>query len=267
MTGPDRRNLRRPFLTALFVLAGAAEALAQDKVPVPLVRPQHQTEASGPEQKPGEKPAADKPTPDKNGDAAEKPKPPVQTGPPFDLAASKACESDLKRRRVPFTVLDPIAEQNGCGTERPLMVTSLAGNIKLPAPVTLRCATALALTQWVTETVVPAAKLHLETEIATVETGTSYQCRRRNNRPDGKLSEHAFANGIDISGFRLADGRRIQVMARPDSPAPERAFQAAVRGAACAYFTTVLGPGSDSSHQSHFHLDNAYRRGGYRLCQ
>ncbi|HME28328.1 MAG TPA: extensin family protein, partial [Pseudolabrys sp.] len=32
-------------------------------------------------------------------------------------------------------------------------------------------------------------------------------------------------------------------------------------------FTTVLGPGSDSQHDSHIHLDLIERRQGFRMCQ
>ena len=37
--------------------------------------------------------------------------------------------------------------------------------------------------------------------------------------------------------------------------------------AACDRFTTVLGPGSDSYHETHIHLDLAQRYRGYRMCQ
>ena len=48
---------------------------------------------------------------------------------------------------------------------------------------------------------------------------------------------------------------------------PEALFQAAVRARACAYFTTVLGPGSDAAHADHLHLDVRERRPGVRICQ
>ena len=42
---------------------------------------------------------------------------------------------------------------------------------------------------------------------------------------------------------------------------------AAIRGAACLYFTTVLGPGSNAAHDDHLHLDVKARNGGYRICE
>ena len=40
-----------------------------------------------------------------------------------------------------------------------------------------------------------------------------------------------------------------------------------MRDSACRRFTTVLGPGSDSYHESHIHLDLIERRKGFRMCQ
>jgi Extensin-like protein C-terminus len=44
-------------------------------------------------------------------------------------------------------------------------------------------------------------------------------------------------------------------------------WREALRTSACARFTTVLGPGADSYHDEHIHIDLAERGGGYRLCQ
>jgi hypothetical protein len=46
----------------------------------------------------------------------------------------------------------------------------------------------------------------------------------------------------------------------PTAPDAEAEFLTAVRKSACGPFTTVLGPGSDSYHATHFHLDLAQRR-------
>jgi hypothetical protein len=39
--------------------------------------------------------------------------------------------------------------------------------------------------------------------------GSSYACRNVYNLPGGHLSQHAFANAIDLPMFVLADGRKI----------------------------------------------------------
>jgi hypothetical protein len=44
---------------------------------------------------------------------------------------------------------------------------------------------------------------------------------------------------------------------------------AAFRTAACGWFTTVLGPGSDAAHADHLHLDIQPHGSSnrYRICQ
>jgi hypothetical protein len=41
--------------------------------------------------------------------------------------------------------------------------------------------------------------------------GSSYACRNVYNQPNGHLSQHAFANAIDLPMFVLADGRKVDV--------------------------------------------------------
>jgi hypothetical protein len=80
------------------------------------------------------------------------------------------------------------------------------------------------------------------------------------------MSEHAFANGLDIAGFTF-EGRGPVSIAPHAEGSPEAAFQTSVQKGACAAFATVLGPGSDAAHSDHLHLDQRGRRGGYRICQ
>ncbi len=191
----------------------------------------------------------------------------TQAGPRFDLDEAKRCEARLRQDGVRFALLDPIDDGNGCGTQRPLRVTRVAGGVMISTDVRLRCHAARALHDWIDQVVVPSARTHLDAKLVGVRISTSYQCRRRNNATTGKLSEHAFANGVDVMAFVFAERAPALVASRPDSADAVRAFQAAARGGACAYFTTVLGPGMSPFHTNHFHLDLAERSSGYRLCQ
>lgn len=62
----------------------------------------------------------------------------------------------------------------------------------------------------------------------------------------------------------MRDGRTI---ALADRDADSRPLREAIKKGACNRFTTVLGPGSDSSHKDHLHLDMRQRPRGYRICQ
>ena len=132
----------------------------------------------------------------------------------------------------------------------------------------MTCATALAVTRWVNDTVLPAAEaLDDDVRLVRIVHGSTYVCRRRNNQTGGKISEHALGRAIDILSFGFEGRNPIAVVARAGDGNLAESFQRAVRGGACLYFTTVLGPGSDAFHTDHLHLDVLSRKGGYRLCQ
>jgi hypothetical protein len=102
----------------------------------------------------------------------------------------------------------------------------------------------------------PSAREILSGQLAGLRIAESYGCRTRDHIKDAKLSEHAFGNAIDISAFKI-DKKWIEVGG--DHPADQQKFLDKIRAAACGPFTTVLGPGADSYHAGHFHLDLAKR--------
>ncbi|MEP4475273.1 MAG: extensin family protein [Lentilitoribacter sp.] len=191
--------------------------------------------------------------------------------PPFDLELAKICEQKLETRRISFKVKTKITDEKGCIVERPIVINQLSGGISLSREMTLRCEVVIAMDDWVKNIIRPSAKLYLNQDVKSLKISTSYHCRTRNNKPGGKISEHGFANGVDITGFELEDDTVINVSSDVDKINNEALrnakFHAAARAGACAYFTTVLGPGTNITHQDHFHFDLAYRKSGYRLCQ
>ena len=200
----------------------------------------------------------------------------VETGPsvPDRLAEGETrldeCLADLDARGVAYEVSEPIVEEDdaACGIRNPVRVTGLAGDVALEPAGFMRCATARALAGWVSDFALPASRqLEKRGVLTAVEQGSTYICRRRNNLPEGKLSEHAYGNAVDIMAFHFAEGDPIPIQPREREGTMAEAFQDATRSTACLYFTTVLGPGSDESHADHLHLDIRERRGGFRLCQ
>jgi hypothetical protein len=84
----------------------------------------------------------------------------------------------------------------------------------------------------------------------------SYNCR--NVAGSDRLSAHANANAIDVSGFVLADGRRITVLGGwTRGTRAEREFLRVIHGSACKRFGTVLGPGYNAAHANHLHLEHS----------
>ncbi|WP_162654041.1 extensin family protein [Lentilitoribacter sp. Alg239-R112] len=242
--------------TAIIYLIAVASALSEDDLSVPV--------------------PADAPLPQVTNPAQAKSKvvskfKGAQNKPPFTLAAAKRCEAELKKRRIKFILLDKISDPKGCLVERPLKLSALGKGIALSSEITARCEVVLALDDLVSDVAAPSAKLHLDKKLIEIKTSTSYQCRTRYGAKGTKVSEHGFANGIDITGFKFADKKVMPVSPKTGVVSGHALnaakFQAAVRAGACAYFTTVLGPGTNAAHKDHFHFDLAYRKGGYRLCE
>lgn len=122
------------------------------------------------------------------------------------------------------------------------------------------CPLAAGLLLWQRDALVPLARKHLGFTVVKIETFGSYACRTRNNQPGARISEHARANAIDISGYVLADGRRIRIRESwHDKDPAVRAFVRDTFWSGCRYFSVVLGPNSDAFHQDHLHFDLSRR--------
>ncbi|PLX38521.1 MAG: extensin [Hyphomicrobiales bacterium] len=167
--------------------------------------------------------------------------------------------------------VDALEGPNGiCGTEHPFEVTALpvVGTALSPA-ATLSCPMIPALDRWMATIVQPAAEATFDQPVKRLNVAASYVCRGRNNQKGARISEHAFANAIDIASFELADGRTITVTEGWSGKDDEQAFLRAVHKGSCEHFFTVIGPEGDDYHRTHFHLDLARRaaKGGYRYCK
>ena len=177
-----------------------------------------------------------------------------------------ACIGELHALGVEFEVAEPIDDKAGCTVPHPLKVTGLGSGVAIGPETLLNCAMTRALAEWMRDVVVPAGARTLRVVPDSIRQDSAYVCRNRYNDPNAKISEHAHANAIDIAeiGFAGRDGIGI---GRNAAGSPEADFEAAIRAGSCRYFTTVLGPGSNAAHATHFHFDLAERRGGYRLCE
>ncbi len=139
--------------------------------------------------------------------------------------------------------------------------------LRWPDRPTLACEAAERFASFTRDALRPMARSILGADLAAAGTGNGFECRPRNRQAGAKLSAHGQGLAVDIAWFEL-EGRRRVVVETPASDT-ERRFLSAVRRAACGWFTTVLGPGSDAAHANHLHFD-AERRGRdgqSRLCQ
>lgn len=170
------------------------------------------------------------------------------------LAAGAVRESSFIKTR------SALGGPSACGAERPFeMAAANGGLVRLNPPATLRCPMIPQVDRWVRYTIEPAARHYFRMPVTEVKVAGSYACRPMNHKVGGNLSEHGHANALDVSGFVLADGRRISVKKGWRGTPAERGFLRAVHSGACKEFTTVLGPNYNTLHHDHFHVDLARR--------
>jgi len=190
--------------------------------------------------------------------------------PAWRAQAEKACFAEGRiKSSAAIRELSAIDGPGICGLERPLSVAALKdGALPLDKPIVMDCPMVAALEDWLDSVVQPAAMARFGVAVTELDVFGAYSCRTVDNQPGQKLSEHAFGNAVDVSGFGLADGRRIVVVRdwkRSDSQ--ESAFLHEAHAGACGVFTTVLGPGADVFHYNHFHLDLAKHGGARVYCR
>ncbi len=187
------------------------------------------------------------------------------------------CEEELKAaqiryRRASIPVHHEKKNSFACGAEQ--VVTYLGGPEKISynAPPTLTCTLALALARF--ETIAQEESLRsFKKRIARFDHLGTYACREM-AAYRGWVSEHSYANAIDLEKVTLEGGREISVLKffeKTDEPAkrPEGAFlrRLAERSYDEGTFSTVLTSFFDALHRDHFHLDMArYRTDGSRPC-
>ncbi len=151
--------------------------------------------------------------------------------------------------------------QNGCGLTNGVFVKAW-GPVRLRHPVPMTCRMAELTERWLRTEVRPAARNLLGADVAMLNHMAIYDCRKIAGRSDGRLSEHAKSNALDVGGFVLDGGRPIRVKENWKSGGPETKFLRRIGKRACRIFQVVLTPDTNQAHHDHFHLD----AGRWRLC-
>lgn len=186
----------------------------------------------------------------------------------------EGCLSRLRAAGVQFEIPTmPIPAKAACIIEVPVRLKSVmaqaraATKVLLPEEPVVSCQFAERLTAWLGHLVAPLIAGRISSDLRAVRTGPGYECRNRNGAATGKLSAHAVGKAIDISAFQVSGVRSIPI--KPDGDEAMRDVVDSVRTAACGWFTTVLGPGSDAAHTDHLHVDILLHGTSdrYRICQ
>jgi hypothetical protein len=175
--------------------------------------------------------------------------------PSYDTsAAHRQCLAQLTGDGARYTALPDRVFGGGCSAIGTVQLTDIG------MPTTnlgaMTCPLADAFTRWTRDAAQKAAAAWLSSPVVKIESFGTYSCRPVNNVEGNKLSQHGLSNAVDVSGFVLADGRRITVLGDWNGPDEyARNFLRAVHDAGCRRFSVVLGPDANAYHRNHLHFD------------
>ena len=177
---------------------------------------------------------------------------------------TESCFQELRAVGAKFTIAAATVNYGKCHVENPVNLRSVTikqNTIILPEAPLLNCKFALQFSKWLSESGAPILSAQLNSPVERITTGPGFECRGRNGDGSAKVSEHGYGNAVDISTFRLRNGKTLNV--------GDSTLLPGVRASACGYFTTVLGPGTNAAHAAHFHFDMGAhgKSGNYRICQ
>jgi hypothetical protein len=191
-------------------------------------------------------------------------------------APRESCEAELHSAGIRFAAARLPVHEVGkkrkitCGAEQVVTYLGSPAKIAYSPPPLVTCSLALALARF-DAVVQEEAVRTLGKPIVRVRQLGTYACREMANYP-GWVSEHSYANAIDIEAFILKDGSELTVLKnfeKTEDPPKKKAGQFLLTSARRLYdedvFSTVLTPFFDSLHRNHFHLDlSRYRNDGTR---
>lgn len=212
--------------------------------------------AATPAPAPAAIPAPPSPTPTVSSPTPQA-SPPVQASPPppdtwreAEIAqARQQCRDLLGPLAATYQEMPPI-KQDKCGTPAPISLKRLGpavGGIELTPPAVLNCAMVAKLSAFVDATLQPAAREAFGAQVVRFNQASGFVCRGRNGdaMANGKVSEHALANALDVASFTLADGRVIDV-GKHWGPAA-RDFKNVPPLVATPAARALVGPGAERS--------------------
>jgi hypothetical protein len=181
--------------------------------------------------------------------------PGLATGFKLDRLANNPtlCFQLLDEAGVKYTRVDRDGDQPQCGLHNALTLDQSL--TPYSATLSMSCRLAASLHVWERHVVIPAAERILGQKVDRIETFGSYSCRRVNSASEGRWSQHATGDAIDISGFRLADGTRVMVKDAFGKDTSQGRFLKEVRDKGCSLFSTTLSPDYNKIHADHLHFD------------
>ena len=168
------------------------------------------------------------------------------------------CLAQLNAARVTFSPVPNRVNGPTCGLSDGGVLGPDLGTVARMAPgdVEMTCQTALALSIWRRQSLEPAAREILGSDVVQIDHMGAYACRNVNNGVgSSRISAQSQAAALDFAGVRLRDGRRIMVSRDWNGEGAEARFLRLIRDDACRIFGTTLSPDYNAVHHDHLHLE------------
>ncbi|MEG5552244.1 extensin family protein [Enterobacter wuhouensis] len=174
--------------------------------------------------------------------------------------ACGALLSQANQRKLIRT--QPVADSAGaCPLANVVRVRDF-GPVSLSSSFLASCPLALSSALFVSQQARPLTKTLMGRELTRIDHLGSFACRNIYHRADARRSEHASAEALDVSAFRLAGGERVTVL-KGWTSAKTQPWLQALLAASCGYYGNGLGPDYNAAHANHFHLGMR----GFGLCR
>lgn len=181
----------------------------------------------------------------------------IESDPSTCLAALQAAE---KQGFIRFSQPQPTTGQ--CPLAHPVRVQSF-GDVRLSSSFLSSCSLALRSAMFVSQVAKPLAAAELGSPLVRIDHLGSYACRNIYHRAEGRLSEHATADALDVSAFRLASGQQISVLRNWPQKEKTAHYLHQVFQESCRYYGNAIGPEYNAAHANHFHLGMR----GFGVCR
>lgn len=171
------------------------------------------------------------------------------------------CYAALDRADISYARVPPLAHEKGCGYDDAARLQQ--STVDYGSRILLRCPAMLATLLWERHVLVPAAQTHFGRRPVAVRQLGTYACRPILGRGSEALSQHAFANAIDVASVTLEGGELVSVLHDWGGDNDKGRFLRELRGGACRIFGVTLSPEFNQAHANHFHFD----MGGRSICR
>ena len=167
----------------------------------------------------------------------------------------RECLEELRASGQPF---QRVSEENftpDCPVVYPVAIRR-----PLRAKRYMSCRLALAFQAYHREALQPLAERLLHRKLIGVGDLGVRSCRNMGGHR-ALLSEHAYANAIDLSHFDFEGGLAIDVERDWHGGGEKSLFLREAAKAACEYFNMVISPDHDEDHRDHIHADMGLSEG------